>query len=82
MGSGPSTHLASLYNVSSLLLMSPYTSIKDVAKSLIGSLSFLIMPFVLERFRNIETIANAKCPVFLLHGLEDRLIPHSHSIEL
>ena len=69
MGSGPATHLASQYNAFSLLLMSPYTSIKDVAKTLLGKLSFLLTPLVYERFRNIDAIKNAKTPVFLLHGL-------------
>jgi abhydrolase domain-containing protein 17 len=68
MGSGPSTYLSSMYTPFCLLLMSPYTCIKDVAKTLLGKLSFLLMPLVHERFRNIDTIKNAKCPVFILHG--------------
>ncbi len=79
MGSGPATYLASKKNACSLLLMSPYTSIKDVSRSLLGKLSFLLTPIVYERFRNIDSIKEAKCPVFFLHGLKDRLIPHSHS---
>lgn len=79
MGSGPATYLASKKNAFSLLLMSPYTSIKDVARSLLGKLSFLLTPIVYERFRNIDMIKDAKCPVFFLHGLRDKLIPHSHS---
>jgi len=59
--------------------MSPYTSIKDVSRSLLGKLSFLLTPIVYERFRNIDSIKDAKCPVFFLHGLKDKLIPHSHS---
>jgi pimeloyl-ACP methyl ester carboxylesterase len=69
MGSGPATHLASLYPAHSLLLMSPYTSIKDVARTLLGRLSFLLTPLVYERFRNIDTIKRSQCPVFLLHGM-------------
>ena len=53
MGSGPSSYLASRKNPGSLLLMSPYMSIKDAAKSLFGWASF--MSFVVyERFRNID----------------------------
>ena len=63
MGSGPATHLSSLYKGYSLLLMSPYTSIN-------------------ERFRNIDAIKGSQCPVFFLHGLKDKLIPHSHTLEL
>lgn len=82
MGSGPATHLSSLYKAYSLLLMSPYTSIKDVSKSLFGKMSFLITPLVYERFRNIDAIKGSQCPVFFLHGLKDKLIPHSHTLEL
>jgi pimeloyl-ACP methyl ester carboxylesterase len=82
MGSGPATHLASKRNANSLLLMSAYTSIKDVARSLLGKLSFLLTPIVYERFRNVDAIKDAKCPVFFLHGSQDKLIPHTHSIEL
>lgn len=62
--------------------MSPYTSIKDVSRSLFGRMSFMITPLVYERFRNIDAIKNARCPVFFLHGLKDKLIPHSHTLEL
>jgi fermentation-respiration switch protein FrsA (DUF1100 family) len=62
--------------------MSPYTSIKDVAKFFLGKLSFLITPIVYERFRNIDSIKQAKCPVFILHGALDTLIPPSHAEEL
>lgn len=75
MGSGPSTYLSSLYKPFSLLLMSPYTCIKDVARTLLGKLSFFLTPLVYERFRNIDTIKEAKCPVFILHGELDELIP-------
>ena len=81
MGSGPCSYLASRKECHSLLLMSPYMSIRDAARSLLGWASFLTV-IVYERFRNIDLIAEAKCPVFFLHGQKDTLIPHQHSIEL
>jgi abhydrolase domain-containing protein 17 len=59
MGSGPATYLSSKKKAFSLLLMSPYTSIKDVSRSLLGKLSFILTPIVYERFRNIDTIKEA-----------------------
>lgn len=56
MGTGPASYLASKKKAFSLLLMSAYTSIKDVSKSLLGKLSFLLTPIVYERFRNIDSI--------------------------
>lgn len=62
--------------------MSAYTSIKDVSKTLLGKLSFLLTPLVYERFRNVDNIKDVKCPVFFLHGLKDTLIPYTHAQEL
>ncbi len=62
--------------------MSAYTSIKDVSKSLLGKLSYVLSPIVYERFRNIDAIKEAKCPVFFLHGAKDKLIPPSHAENL
>ena len=59
MGTGPATYLASKNKAYSLLLMSPYTSIKDVSRSLLGKLSFLLTPIVYERFRNIDMMKDA-----------------------
>lgn len=41
MGSGPTSYLASIRKPHALILMSPYTSIKNAAKSILGWASFL-----------------------------------------
>jgi hypothetical protein len=67
MGSGPSSYLASKNACGGLLLMSPFKSIKTAAKAMLGWAGFL--SFVVdERFDNVKSVKNAKCPVFLLHG--------------
>jgi hypothetical protein len=81
MGSGPTSYLSSIREPHCLLLMSPYTSIKEAARSLLGWASFLTF-IVHEKFRNIDMIKKAMCPVFLLHGQLDTLIPHLHSEQL
>jgi len=81
MGSGPTSYLSSVRNPYALLLMSPYTSIKEAAKSLLGWASFLSV-IVYDKFRNIDMIKKARCPVFFLHGQQDTLIPHQHSEDL
>lgn len=67
MGSGPTSYLSSIRKPHSLLLMSPYTSIKEAARSMLGWVSFL-SAIVYEKFRNIDMIKKAQCPVFFLHG--------------
>lgn len=61
--------------------MSPYTSIQAAAKSILGWASFIGF-IVYEKFKNIEAIKSAKCPVFIIHGKVDTLIPFSHAEEL
>jgi len=56
MGSGPTCYLASRKSCHSLLLMSPYTSIKDATKSLLGWAGSMVSMIVYERFRNIDFI--------------------------
>jgi len=58
--------------------MSPFTSIKDVAYNLVGSLSVLIT----DHFNNLECMKNIKCPVLFIHGEDDQLIPNTHSSKL
>ena len=79
MGSGPATELAAKRKPGALLLMSAYTSIRGVARSLAGKVSQYL---IAERFKNIDHIRKVSCPTFLVHGQKDSLIPFQHSEEL
>lgn len=81
MGSGPTSYLSSKRKPYALILMSPYTSIQNAAKSILGWASFISF-LVYEKFRNTDYIEAANCPVFIVHGKADTLIPHSHAEEL
>jgi hypothetical protein len=70
MGSGPTSYLSSIKQCHSIILMSSFMSIKEVAKDILGWAAFLTFT-VTERFHNIERIKNAKCPCFIMHGLKD-----------
>ncbi len=70
MGGGPASFLAGNFSPRALSLMSTYTSVSDAA----GNLSM----FVTERFRNIDEVAKATCPTFIVHGRQDTVIPWSH----
>jgi hypothetical protein len=45
--------------------MSPFKSIKEVAKDLVG---WVLAMAIAERFRNIDLIEEVKCPIFIVHG--------------
>eukprot|EP01022_Parablepharisma_sp_SALTPOND_P008168 TRINITY_DN135309_c0_g1_i1.p1 TRINITY_DN135309_c0_g1~~TRINITY_DN135309_c0_g1_i1.p1 ORF type:complete len:891 (+),score=44.51 TRINITY_DN135309_c0_g1_i1:940-3612(+) len=79
IGSGPACYAASKYEVHSLILMSAFTSIRAMAKKYVGAaLQYLIA----ERFDNVECIKKSKCPVFIIHGKKDNIVPYTHSVDL
>ena len=79
IGSGPSIHLASSKSPASILLISAYTSIRAAVKNVAGK---MFQYFVKERFNNKSLMSKITCPVFLLHGIKDTLVPYSHAQEL
>lgn len=66
LGSGPAVYLASVRECMLLILISPYTSIRNIAKDLASVFGYLVK----ERFRNNKLIKNVKAPVFILHGMK------------
>ncbi len=78
IGSGPSVYLAANRNPGALILISPFKSIRETANSILGFLKYIVA----ERFRNIEVIEKVTCPLLIIHGQKDNLIPFTHSIEL
>ena len=79
LGSGPATFLASRRNPGALLLMSPFTSLKDVARGVAGKLGSLLIP---DQFRNIDEISSVLCPTFFVHGKGDSLVSYKHTVSL
>ena len=65
MGSGPASYLAANYRPGALILMSPYTSIKNVVRSKVG---WLLSSVVAEHFDNLKLMPFVRCPAFIVHG--------------
>lgn len=76
IGSGPATHFATQFPVGALVLISPFTSLKCVAKYNFGSIASSL---VSQRFENEAKILNVQSPCLFIHGKEDSLIPFEHS---
>ena len=70
IGSGPACFLAEKYDVGGLHLYSPFKSAVRVVTRV------RILPF--DPFPNLSRIARTRCPVLILHGTGDKLIPISH----
>ena len=76
IGSGPATYIAQKFKPAALILISPFTSIKEVAKSMYGFVGAL---FVKDRFDNLERMKHLSSPVLLIHGKIDKTVPWEHS---
>jgi hypothetical protein len=72
LGTGIAVELALRHPCRQLLLISPYTSMADMGRLLIGPLAPLVVP---DRFDNLEKIGRLRMPVVILHGTRDEVIP-------
>lgn len=84
IGSGVASHLATKRPVGCLILQSPYTSIRDLTKEKIGFLAkvcYCCIPEALN-FQNSKNLAQIDCPLLMIHGKIDELIPYQHSEKL
>ena len=80
MGSGFATKLASDNRPRYLILDAPYYSFSKVVERLVP---FLPVRFVLRfKLRSDRWIRHVQCPIYILHGTRDRLIPIENSIRL
>ena len=80
MGSGFATKLASNNNPRMLVLESPYYSMRKMAKRYIPFMpASLIVRFPLTTYKWIKYV---KCPIKIIHGTKDRLIPYKSSLSL
>ena len=76
IGSGPATYIATKFRICCLILISPILSIKKAASEIFGQMGSY---FLRDRFDNENIIKNLVCPVLLLHGDMDTVIPPYHS---
>jgi uncharacterized protein len=80
IGSGPATQLAGENRVGALVLVSPFSSMPDVAAE-----KFPWLPgrgLVRDRFDNAAKLGAVTSPVLLIHGQGDAMIPEAHSRRL
>ncbi|MCL2930055.1 MAG: alpha/beta hydrolase [Trichodesmium sp. MAG_R01] len=74
VGGGPSIDLASRQPVAGLVIESSFTTAFRVVTRI------PIYPF--DRFPNIDKIKSINCPVLVMHGNADQVIPFSHGQQL
>jgi len=75
LGAGPTLDLASREDVGGVILQSAFLSVYKVA------INFRIDIWG-DKFLNYKKIKMVKCPILLIHGVDDEIVPFDHSVEL
>lgn len=82
MGSAVSWYLASKYEVSGLIITSGYSSLSEVINYVsINGLGTLVS-YLMFLPDNIIHAPMVKCPILLLHSVDDTLIPLSQAVKM
>ena len=80
LGSGFATKLASINNPRMLILDAPYYSLRHVAKKYIPFMPLsLLLKFPMPTYKWLKYV---NCPIHIIHGTDDRLIPYKTSVRL
>ena len=74
VGGGSAVELAARHSVAGLSLESTFTSAFRVV------VPFPILPF--DKFRNLHKLKQVDCPVLVMHGQADQIIPFNHGQDL
>ena len=76
LGTSPAIYLSHFRKPKALFLISAFTSMKSVA----SEITFISLEsFVEPIFQSINYIVNVKCPILLIHGMQDKLIRYTQS---
>lgn len=78
IGTGPAISLAVQYQISGVILISPFLSVKEIVRDAVGLLS----AFVDERFPNKERVPHIRSPLLVVHGKKDALINFRHGEQI
>ena len=72
LGSGVAVELATRHRVAAVVLVSAYTSIVDMGRTVAGPIAPLV---IRDRFDSLSKIVRVSSPVVLLHGTRDDVVP-------
>lgn len=80
LGSGIATAIAVKYPTQKLVLETPYYSILKLGKSMMPYLP--IYSILKYKMRTWKRISKVSCPIFIIHGTHDELIPYADAQQL
>lgn len=73
LGGAFATHVASTFSPGQLILESPFYSVADVARTF--AWMYPLEPILRFNFRNGEKLKKVSCPINIVHGDEDGVVP-------
>lgn len=81
IGCSVAWYLASKYNISGLVIISGFTSLKNVINDHVWFLGTILSWFMFFP-NNKKYIDDVKCPILLIHGNNDKMVDKSHMFEI
>ena len=83
LGSGVAVELAEMHPPFSLLLQSPFTSARDMARLIVSRPVEMLWRRVSRiHFDTRKVVANLQVPVWVAHGMRDRVVPFRMGLEV
>jgi pimeloyl-ACP methyl ester carboxylesterase len=79
IGTGMASQIAAVNNPRLLLLNTPYSSLVKLIRQKMKIVPSFLVKY---KFKTTDYIESINCPIYVFHGDNDVVIPHSHSLEL
>jgi len=78
IGTGPALAIATKYEVYGVVLVSPFLSVQEVVKGLLGPIAYLMA----DRFPNKDCMHRLRSALLIVHGKKDIVVPAWHGEQL
>mmetsp|Transcript_517 Transcript_517/g.1116 ORF Transcript_517/g.1116 Transcript_517/m.1116 type:complete len:479 (-) Transcript_517:346-1782(-) len=75
IGTGPAVKMAAEVDCGGLILVSPYTSVKDIVSQHAGLVTSWLTAELTNIYPSDESISDVECPTLIVHGATDKVIP-------
>jgi pimeloyl-ACP methyl ester carboxylesterase len=82
LGTAVATELAVRHGCRALALEAPFASARKQAARMVPGLAMLLAPLTSNRFQSLRKMPRVRCPVIVVHGDADELIPVSDGIAI
>jgi uncharacterized protein len=80
LGTAAGTELAVRHGCRALALEAPFVSARKQAARMVPGLAMLLAPLTSNRFQTLRKVPRVRCPIIVIHGDADELIPVADGI--